>query len=85
MQVRCPYRGDHWIVKGRMHGPSQCPPSPGEHGEHRRLKRLRRKHAKRAAEFHVDRGAAVAGTGKRAASSDKKAGVKNVVQGKEGK
>lgn len=81
MLVPCPHRGDHKIRPGRMHGPSQCPPLPGEHGEHRRNKRLRKKHAKRAAEFHVDRGAAVAHTGKPSASSDKKARVKNKLAG----
>ena len=74
MQVPCPFRGDHKIVRGYMHGPSRCPPPPGEYGEHRRNKRLRKKHTKRAAEFRVDRGAAVAHTGKPSASSDKKAG-----------
>ena len=81
MLVPCPHRGDHKIRLGRMHGPSQCPPLPGEYGEHRRLRRLRKKHAKRVAEFHVDRGAAVAGTGKPSASSDKKARVKDKVAG----
>ncbi|OGM99253.1 MAG: hypothetical protein A3C71_01135 [Candidatus Yanofskybacteria bacterium RIFCSPHIGHO2_02_FULL_43_15c] len=60
-----------------MHSPSQCPPVPGERGDHRRRKRLRKKHAKRAAEFMVRRGEAVAGTGKPSASSSEKAGVKN--------
>lgn len=81
MLVPCSFRPDHMIRRGHMHGPSRCPPLPGEYGEHRRNKRLRKKHAKRAAEFHIDRGAAVAGTGKPAASSDKKACVKNKVAG----
>ncbi|OGN02375.1 MAG: hypothetical protein A2655_01425 [Candidatus Yanofskybacteria bacterium RIFCSPHIGHO2_01_FULL_43_42] len=77
MLVPCPFRGDHMIRKGRMHGPSQCPPLPGEYGEHRRNKRLRRRRAKRAAEFSVGRGEAIAGTGKPSASSEKRAGVKD--------
>lgn len=40
MQVPCPLRGDHMIRRGHMHGPSQCPPAPGEYGDHRRLKRI---------------------------------------------
>ncbi len=75
-QIPCPFRGDHKIVRGRMHGPSQCPPAPGEYGENRRTKRLRKKHAKMDSQFHVQRGEAVAGTGKPSASSDQKAGVK---------
>lgn len=77
MQVPCPHRGDHKIRLGRMHGPSQCPPPPGERGEHRRHKRLARRKDKRDGVYHVQRGAAVAGTGKPSASSDKKPGVKD--------
>ena len=75
--VPCPFRGDHMIRNGHMHGSSQCPPAPGEYGEHKRSKRLRKKYTKHEAQFHVQRGVAVAGTGKPSASSDQKAGVKN--------
>ncbi len=62
MLVPCPFRGDHKINSGRMHGPSQCPPIPGKHGD-----RYRSLHAKREARivgksFDV-RGVAVAGVG----------------------
>ena len=40
MLVPCSFRGDHKTNLSRMHGPSQCPPPPGERGEHRRLKRI---------------------------------------------
>lgn len=78
MLVPCPFRGDHKIRSGHMHGSSQCPPLAGERGDHRRLKRLRKKHAKQAAKDMAGtvRGVSVAGTGKPSASSDKKAGVK---------
>ncbi len=32
MLVSCPYRADHKIRKGHMHGPSQCPPPQGKRG-----------------------------------------------------
>ncbi len=64
MLVPCPFRGDHKIRNGRMHGPSQCPPPPGEYGEHKRRKRLAKRHREREAEFTVKRGVAIAGTGK---------------------
>lgn len=79
MLVPCQFRGDHKTNASRPHGPSQCPPPAGERGEHRRNKRLRKKRAKRAAQFHVVRGAAVAGTGKPSASSDKTAKKKQKV------
>lgn len=64
MLVPCPFRGDHKIRNGFMHGPGQCPPPAGERGEHRRKKRLRKKHAKQQAEGMLDtRGSAVAGVG----------------------
>ena len=74
--VPCPHRGDHKIRNGHMHGPSQCPPVPGEHGEHKRRKRLRHQKSLHEAEFATKRGEAVAGTGKPSASSGEKAGVK---------
>lgn len=81
MLVSCPFRADHKIRLGRMHGPSQCPPPPGERGEHRRLKRLHKKHNRQIARdmAGIVRGVAVAGTGKPSASSGEKAGVKNKV------
>lgn len=82
MLVPCPFRGDHKIRKGHMHGPSQCPPPPGERGDHRRLKRLRKKHNKQVAKDMAGtiRGVAIAGTGKPSTSSDQKAGVKNKIK-----
>jgi len=76
MLVPCRFRGDHKTNSSRPHGPSQCPPPPGEHGDHRRLKRLRKKHNRQIARDMAGtvRGVAVAGTGKPSASSDKKAG-----------
>lgn len=81
MLVTCPHRGDHKTNRSRMHGPSQCPPAPGERGDHRRLKRLRKKHSKQVAKDMAGtvRGVSVAGTGKPSASSDKKAGVKDKI------
>lgn len=62
MMVPCPFRGDHKIVSGRMHGPSQCPPPVGEYGDRRRNKRLAaRKRAKQADGFQNQRGVVVAG------------------------
>ncbi len=64
MLVPCPFRGDHMIRNGHMHGPSQCPPAPGERGEHRRSKRLHARARARQAEGEIEkRGAAVAGVG----------------------
>lgn len=80
MLVCCPHRGDHKTNRSRPHGPRQCPPPRGKHGD--------RGHSLYAAKVRVlgeiklnDRGAAVAGTGKPSASSDKKAGVKNKIGG----
>lgn len=62
--VPCPFRGDHMIVNGHMHGPGWCPPPPGERGEHRRNKRLRvRLRAKQAEGIIENRGVVVAGVG----------------------
>lgn len=64
MLVPCPFRGDHKIHSGRMHGPSQCPPPAGERGDHRRLKRITaRLRAKKADGINESRGVAVAGVG----------------------
>ena len=63
--VPCPHRGDHKISPGRMHGPGQCPPPPGERGDHRRMKRIAARRRAEAAEFNVGivRGVEVAGVG----------------------
>lgn len=33
MLVPCPFRPDHKIRKGWMHGSGQCPPPRGKHGD----------------------------------------------------
>ena len=64
MLVPCPFRGDHKIRRGHMHGPNQCPPPAGEHGEHRRNKRLRLRAKVQQSEGIVEqRGDSVAGVG----------------------
>ncbi len=80
--VPCPFRGDHRIVEGRMHGPSQCPPPAGEHGERRRNKRLAARKAKKANEGFIEaRGVAVAGVGGGQAKSHRAGKKKSVKVG----
>ena len=70
MLVPCPFRGDHKIREGHMHGPSQWPPPAGEHGDHRRNKRLRARFRARQSEGIIEnRGVAVAGVGGNQAKS----------------
>ena len=81
MQVLCPHRGDHKIVRGRMHGPSQCPPAPGEYCDHRRLKRIAaRRRAEKAEDLKGsdNRGVAVKNTSGSKAKSHRRGKAKGV-------
>ena len=78
MQVPCPHRGDHLIVKGRMHGPAQCPPPPGHTGEHHRVMKARKK-TKNDGVFDA-RGVAVAGVGGSKAKTHRR-GKKKITTG----
>lgn len=55
---------------GDRHKEGACP-IRGRHGEHHMARQRAKRRAGYAADFHVNRGAAIAGTGKPAASSDK--------------
>lgn len=83
MLVPCPFRGDHKIQRGRMHGPGQCPPPPGGSGEHWQRKRLAKHKAKRDAVYHVQRGVAVSGIHNAGASSPNR-GAKKSTEEKKG-
>lgn len=69
MLVPCPFRGDHKIRQGHMHGPSQCPPAPGKHGDrYHSLSAGGRKRPTKVLTFD-ERGVSVAGIHNAGASS----------------